>query len=336
MKQHHYYGLHHMDCISENSKPSKVLKLSPQLFEDLDEIARQQGFALDISTFEDMSQAWGRYSNLCGSAYTDARKPFGPGSTANLPYVTLAAEINLELLRSTKRPELDWAAIPDDKIFRFILWHELGHGLHNFCELDLLTLGGKSNKVANIESKLAYEALQNIHPSIRMKLHRANEVLADRFAWEKLFPNKTMPVIEETVDYFERRQADIDEIAQFIKLKQSMPAPLPCEPWAMIPRHFIESDTHFYLLGDPNNPSSRAGILMAAWKQDRFYIGNTNKEGGLERISAFYPDLETAIQYRSRKRKLYPHGQIFYIPPQADRFEYGAHELVEVAASRKM
>ena len=70
------------------------------------------------------------YNPMAVPVQIDAKDP--NSMFAEKAAITLADRINVRRLKSAKRPEMDWHSVPDDKVYEFVLWHEIGHRMNNF------------------------------------------------------------------------------------------------------------------------------------------------------------------------------------------------------------
>lgn len=206
---------------------SRVLRLGRRQYRAFSEVVkREAGAVLAVKSVAEMGGCWGMYSPMAVPVQIDARDP---GSMfAEKAAITLADRINVRRLKSAKRPEMDWHSVPDDKVYEFVLWHEIGHRLSNFFEMDLAfkrgDLGGRFDEY-------------------RWRTRRANEVLADRYAWRHLFPVSELPVREDISEKTRNElDRDIEDIAELIELKERQPTPLPLGQYDYIPLSMLKSD----------------------------------------------------------------------------------------------
>jgi hypothetical protein len=201
---------------TSNGSTCPVLVLTPELFADLDCIARAHGSAVEVVRAEDMRDTVGRINALKGDGYKDSRVREGVCMT-DLSIIEIANRIDCGEVWSWTRPELDYSKIAAKDMYHFVVWHEIGHRAQN--------LWGWYNIAASLEN--------------REVLHWLNEVRADRFAWKKIYPRKRLPVSASA----ERTQADIAESmprmeALFLR-EQFRPRPLPADPHLMVPASHV-------------------------------------------------------------------------------------------------
>lgn len=98
----------------------------------------------------------------------------GSGAWREYGLLEVASEISIDRWNNAIRPEIDLRRVPAGRIHEFVVWHEIGHRLDNYCHFDAQT-------------KRCHE-----WDDIR----EVNEVLADRFAWRAMFPGERLPVRE--------------------------------------------------------------------------------------------------------------------------------------------
>ena len=185
-----------------------VIYLTKTDYRELAEITKKEASALlEVSTYSRLG-AWGRYNPFVMGAYADARYPNSQLSEHSV--ITIADRVNVDKLKSTNRPEIDWGKIPDKMIYRFIVWHEIGHRVNNFCQFRLW-----ANQEVDREILLP-------------KLRRANEVLADRYAWQQLFPGQPVPIGRgKSEQYLRGINQDIDDLSQALDWKRRSARTLP-------------------------------------------------------------------------------------------------------------
>ena len=124
--------------------------------------------------------------------------------------------INVDLFHATPRPEMDWGAIPVEDIYRFLILHEIGHCLNNYNEWDIV-----GNVSWDSEKGRLYGTMKAI-----------NEVLADRYAWEALFPGKPLPIRHRRKTAIKDRMKKLD---RHFKMKEFKKDLLPVDPAKYIP-----------------------------------------------------------------------------------------------------
>ena len=207
------------------TRAPRDLVLTPKTLRRLDLIARQYGTVLQVRPPKEMGRAWGRTGGLVEGVYRDLKKPILTCFETTL--IDIAPRLPVSTFWATRRPEIDWSAVPRDKVWEFLVWHEIGHLYDNFNFFGVF---------------LAKDHLSEADRNERFKaVNCINEVLADRYAWAKICPDVSLPIgASRTVsaDYVEQWMARLDTQLERIK---RVPKPLPqarhqCIPW----RHLKE------------------------------------------------------------------------------------------------
>lgn len=150
------------------------IRLGRRQYRTFAEIAKANGCVLGLSTVEEM-KCFGVYNFMAAGVVQDATDPYS--ELREHAAITLARSINADQFRSAPRPELDWGCLEDNEIFPFLFWHEIGHLVDNFDALSVATM----------------EDLEARATCIRY-VRMVNEVLADRYAWNKIRPGVPIPV----------------------------------------------------------------------------------------------------------------------------------------------
>ncbi len=138
------------------------------------EVAKACGCVLTLGTIEEM-KCFGEFSFMAIGVVRDATDSRS-GLTEHAA-ITLARSIDADYFRSASRPELDWGKLEDHEIFPFLFWHEIGHRVDNFDAFSVATLKDPEARAACIRN-----------------VGTANEVLADRYAWNKIRPGEPIPL----------------------------------------------------------------------------------------------------------------------------------------------
>ena len=205
---------------------TKITKLSRSMYRDYALLAKQHaGSALQVSTYSAMN-CWGAIDPMARGIYKDAKDVSSHATEGSV--IKIADRINVNRFQSAMRPELDWSAIPGKMVYEFVLWHEIGHIINNLCSFDLLQAKG----------------LKEPLPIILRKLGWVNETLADRFAWNTLFPKKKLPLNPKLPK--ERPQminSWIDELSKVVEVKKRKPGEVPTGQYQYVPFDMLKS-TH--------------------------------------------------------------------------------------------
>src|SRR3990167_3259683 len=158
----------------------KTIKLTPRLFRQLDIITRTEGGCpLEVIDHKEMDGNFAYFSFWVLGVYENRNKK---GPLAEKMLIQIANQIDVAKFKTVWRRELDWSKIPVHKIYRFLIFHELGHRLFDIDEFCLPS-----------------DILMDIGK--RRLFHGANELRADRYAWMRIFPEKPLPIRRENKDY---------------------------------------------------------------------------------------------------------------------------------------
>lgn len=151
-----------------------VVNITRGQYRTFAEIAKANGCVLTLSTVEKM-KCFGAFSFMVIGVVRDAED--SRSELTEHAAITLAHSIDADQFRSANRPELDWGKLEDHEVFPFLFWHEIGHRLDNFDAFSVVGLN---------DSEARATCLRHVST--------VNEVLADRFAWNKVRPGEPIPV----------------------------------------------------------------------------------------------------------------------------------------------
>ncbi|RSF09284.1 hypothetical protein [Achromobacter aegrifaciens] len=160
------------------SHTSSTLRISPHEYRQFAEIAKASGMVLRL--FKQPAQIIGLASGM-DVAVIDATRAEIVGSLVEAPSLLLCEEINAGSIRrgAHERFECDVSQISDAEMYRFWLFHEIGHRADNYCSLSF-QLSDTDHDPDN-------------HRGILDRIWRANEILADRWAWAQVC-DRPMPL----------------------------------------------------------------------------------------------------------------------------------------------
>lgn len=183
----------------------KKIILTEDEFHRLDKIARKNGNVIEVKRYEDI-EVWGRAPMLVGGVYKDSRIIEGESICAEVGEIELANYIDIDELRASHRPEIDWSKIPYNKIYEYVVWHELGHKHENFDIWDLTGYGKFDKNTKKWVHVCPFKRPASEHDYFRKLIYILNEILADRYAWRHIsakplprakHPNKHFKQIEK-------------------------------------------------------------------------------------------------------------------------------------------
>jgi len=221
-----------------------TIRLSHAQYRDLAEICkREAGKPLNLSSPTDMEGSWGMYTYWAELVYGDvAASHWGGHERA---YIYLASRLNPDQVRAAgrSRPECDWSALADDEIYPFIVWHEIGHVRDNFAPMDaMLTKTPVPEKVC-------------------ASLELVNEVLADRFAWDRVRSGEAMPLTEAGKRDATRIEEAIQEAGKYLERAKHKVKPLPAGRYCSIPATMLATKKRAAFIGPDINPDLLAREL---------------------------------------------------------------------------
>lgn len=199
-----------------------TLRITKTQYRKLAKIAKDNGCLLEIKPFSEI-RSFGALHPMLADAIEDSRNP--SSYRDEQPLITIAESFCIKQMQNTNRPEINWAAIPTDKAIDFVLWHEIGHHLWNFCQFDIFL------KKLTVDKNMLY------------RVRKCNEILADRFAWGKLFPDKKLP-IKEGLNTQQQKEIEKDflELTQVLELKLKKITPLPNGQYLSVPLSMLKTE----------------------------------------------------------------------------------------------
>lgn len=149
-------------------KTRDLLWLTPDLLSELVLTARVLG-ACKIEVKEETDMM-----GLAAYIYHDGDWDF-KGRTVNGNTISLSSTIDVEKFHAELRPEMNFGEIPRDHIYRFVVYHEVGHAL------------------LDPKKKAIWTARGTVDDEKTQMLKLACELRADRYAWSSLFPSRPLP-----------------------------------------------------------------------------------------------------------------------------------------------
>lgn len=152
-----------------NQDQSNILKLTEKQFRKLDILVRKKaGDVLELYRHESRDD-FAYMSMMAGDVVIDTNKMDAQYTMTEKGIINLINQIDIERLKATNRPEMDWAKLPTNKIYEFIVLHEIAHTKQNSIDIAFKLRNPKGRRLAM-------------------------EVNADRQAWKWLFPDTTFPI----------------------------------------------------------------------------------------------------------------------------------------------
>jgi len=217
-------------------KTDTTLRLTRTQYRAFAEQAKQAGCVLSLSTFHALGNCWGIFDPRAKLAFLDVSSD--DAAFAEVCGFQLATSVDAGRLRSNQRPEIDWSALEDHEIYPFIVAHEIGHRVDNFCYWD-------ANRV---EDDLARTRCVSVIRSI-------NEVLADRYAWNQIRPGEPVPLCELGKSLQEEVAGDIALMDKHMPRVRRQPRALPAGRYLHIPESMLMTDAHLSYVGTGASPA---------------------------------------------------------------------------------
>lgn len=218
-------------------KTDTTLRLSRTQYRNFAEQVKQAGCALSLSTFRAMGNCWGifdpRAKLVCQDVSADELS-FTEGCG-----IELSTSVDTSVMRGVQRPEIDWSALEDHEIFPFIVAHEIGHRVDNFCYWD-------TGRIDDHQVRTRCEST----------IRSINEVLADRYAWSQIRPGEPVPLCEYGKSIQEEVAADIALMDKHMPRVRREPRKLPAGRYLHVPEAMLMTDMHVSFIG--------AGVSTAA------------------------------------------------------------------------
>lgn len=232
-----------------NTPRVTALRLSAREYRRLHALAKSEaGAALNVQNYKTLG-AWGQLSFMAGDVVVNAAVPRDVQLLAEAPFITLASRINVASVHACARPEMDWAAVPASKIYEFIFWHEVGHRVDNFNPVDFMTSSFREREDFRLW---------------RHYFSRANEVLADRYAWKKILPGRPLVVASRySAEYLQGLDDQIAQLSEVLPRGKYRVRPLPEGRAEYIPSQMLRNPSLARLAGFPEQ-HPRQGMDWAA------------------------------------------------------------------------
>jgi hypothetical protein len=142
--------------------------LTPDLLSELKSIARIRGGCI-IEDKNENDMIFGLAASMYHEGDMDLK-----GRTVSCNTIHLSRLIDVDRFQSAFTPEMNFGGIPRDQIYRFVVYHEIGHALLDPKVKNMWTANGVDEDKTRL-------------------LKLARELRADRYAWKSLFPSQPLP-----------------------------------------------------------------------------------------------------------------------------------------------
>lgn len=205
-------------------KNNKII-LNQETFSHVDSMARIHA-GQPIMVYEENDKDPFAYVSCWALGVFDTRKT--PAVVQKeMALIQLANQICLKKWKKIERPEIDWAAVPTEKIYDFLICHEISHVVngHSMMYFDLQLSGEyfadrtEKSQRFKVNQKFRY-------------LKTAAEMVADREAWEMMFPGKPLPLKSDLNDIHEK----CNSMMEFLEgCKKRKITPITTDPRQYVP-----------------------------------------------------------------------------------------------------
>ncbi|MEB0091797.1 hypothetical protein RHM65_04540 [Pseudomonas sp. CCI4.2] len=211
-------------------KTDTTLRLTRSQYRKFAEQVKHAGCALSLSTFRAMGNCWGIFDPRAKLTCMDV-------STDDLMFtecanIQLSTSVQTGLMRNESRPEIDWSALEDDEIYPFIVAHEVGHRMDNFCYWD----------TSRIDD-------EQIRTRCESTIRSINEVLADRYAWSQIRPGEPVPLCEYGKSIQDEVAFDLALMDKYIPRVHREARKLPSGRYLHIPEAMLLTDSLISYVG---------------------------------------------------------------------------------------
>jgi hypothetical protein len=215
-----------------------TIQLSQAQYRELADLCKEHaGKPLNLTSVKDMEGDWGRVNYWALPTLEDVTLP--DQRYRERAYVYLVDQLSTGAVRAAgrRRPECDWSVLRNSEIYSFIVWHEIGHFRDNFHPFDLFAKDGPNLT------------------ALRHKLAMANEVLADRFAWERVRPGEPLPLTEAGRKNAEAIERDIEMLDRVIPRAKYKHTPLETGQYRHVPAYMLYSKRKAAYVGPDIDPT---------------------------------------------------------------------------------
>ncbi|MGO3745455.1 MAG: hypothetical protein ACTJG9_08730 [Alcaligenes aquatilis] len=213
--------------IVTRTRADTTLTLTHAQYRVLADLCKEHaGKPLNLASVDDMEGDWGSVHYFALPTIDDATR--FDQKYRERAYIYLSNRIDTAPLREAgrHRPECDWSKLSNSELFHFVVWHEIGHIRDNFHPAQFM-----------FRSDLGPEAMQ-----ASKKAGYINEVLADRFAWERVRPGQSMPLTKAGQRNADQIESDIEEISRHFTRAKYPHTPLEAGQYRHVPAYMLSSE----------------------------------------------------------------------------------------------
>lgn len=210
------------------------IRLTPKQFREFDILVRKKaGSPLSVFDSKDEPNRFGYYTPYPEGVYLNSDITEGPGCCREVSFIRVANQIDTDRFARDTEREIDRGAIPKDCIYRFIIFHEMSHKLRDRRDWEFVKEFAEIVPGRDFKAFEGRERLSNL-------FYAANEVRADRFAWESLFPGKLFPRRAEKNGFLEKVKKFMASHKEWFPSEPRKVDPISINPKEMIPISHIK------------------------------------------------------------------------------------------------
>jgi hypothetical protein len=216
-----------------------TLILSHREYRELAEISKAHaGWPLNLASVEDMGNDWGFINYWAMPTLEDVTQP--DQKYSETAYIYLVSQLNTGEVRTAgkRRPECDWSKLRNSEIYQFVVWHEIGHIRDNFHPLRIALALDLPPEAEKAREQLGY----------------VNEILADRFAWERVRPGEPMPLTQEGRENADKIEETIQALSRHFKRAEFPLRSLEAGQYRHVPAHMLSSERKAAFVGPDISP----------------------------------------------------------------------------------
>jgi len=243
--------------IITRTQADTTIRLSHTQYQELATRCKEHaGQPLNLASVEDMEGDWAQFNYWAMPVIDDVTQPNSKGRERAYIYLVNCVDTGAVRAAGRHRPECDWSKLKNSEMFSFVVWHEIGHVRDNFHPMDVAFATDLTPEAKEAAKKARY----------------INEVLADRFAWERVRPGQPIPLTNAGRLNADQIERDIEELSRyFIRAKYPL-KPLEPDQYRHVPSYMLSSKRKAAYVGPDVNPN-----LLE--REIRYYRAHFKKHG---------------------------------------------------------
>lgn len=201
-----------------SARITATIRLDPSQFRALDVLARTVGGRpLEVVDVEKMRGCFARTSEMAGDVVIDTAVNEADWTFTNEGIIQIANRIDCAEFWSCPRPEMNYSCVPQTQICEFLVLHEIAHKRCDF---------------------FGFDVIRAFHPSDpdSMRLpFTANEVRADRYAWNAISDGAPLPRLPDAAERVTMLEDFISRHVDRFPAEPRPVQPLTTEQGKMVP-----------------------------------------------------------------------------------------------------